>query len=176
MISPYIITILVVLLIIIVLLIVWIAYCLIPSYQQTITVKSAFENTNRYIPHFNDSQLYELDNIKVVVTGSVKKNNKIISSIIPSLTIEKIINEYIIDEYRNCLLLHESDSFNINDSLLVEGIKRYPIDKYHTNENLSIIFFNKLSPIFLNNGCQLVQLTLVANGAKVSHYRHKHRF
>jgi len=175
MISPYIISIFVVLGLIIIAMIIWVAYCLTPCYQQTITAKSSFQNTYRYIPYFNSDKLYKLDKIKIIVTGSIKKNQEHLSAIVPSLSLNQILDEQIINQYKNYILLHQVDSFIINDTLLINNLNRYPLDKYPTKENLTTMFFNKLAPILLEKGCQLVQVTLIGDGAKVSHYRHKHR-
>lgn len=176
MMSPYIITILIVLILVVVALIIWISYCLVPTYQQTIAVKLNFENTYRYIPHFNEKILYKLDNIKVVVTGCQKKHRQLSSSIISSLALETIIKNNVTNFYKNSVLIHEADSFNVSDKLISDGLRRLPQYNIPTTENLSILIFNNLSSELLNNGCQLIEVTLNSGGTKVSHYRKKHMF
>ena len=175
-IPTHIIAIFALLILIIIAMIVWIAYSLTPSYEQTITLNVPLDNTYRYIPYFNDNKIYKLDKIKIVVTGSLKRRQDIVSTIVPSLNIENIIKENIIDVYRNSLLIHEVDSFIIKNDLLNNNLKRSPLNLYPTNENLSIMFFNKLAPVLLSNGCQLIKITLSSNNTKISHYRYKYRF
>jgi hypothetical protein len=174
--SPYLIGIFVILMVMVLIMVAWIAYCLVPCYQQTITAKSHFQNTYRYIPKFNTEKSYKLDSIKVTITGTLKKEQKHGLTILPASVVERLTEETIISSYRNCLLAHEADSFKINEYLLNGDIKRCPLNKIPTLENISVIFFDKLSPVLLKNGCQLVNITLYSDNCKFNYYRNKYKF
>lgn len=150
-------------------LVIWIAYSVSAAYQQTLTITIPFDETYRYIPNLNKDHKYKLDSIKITVTGSIKKDSALGSTIVPSSQIKNIVEENIITPYKGCLLVHESNTFTVEENIL----KRCPIIKNPTVENLSIMFFNKLAPIMPKMGCQLVSIKLESEGVKVSHSRYK---
>ena len=146
--------------------VVWIAYSVSAAYQQTLTITLPFEETYRYIPSLNKEHKFKLDSIKVTVTGSLKKD---FGTIVPGNRIKNVIQENIINAYKNCLLIHEANTFIIEENIL----KRCPIVKSPTLENLSVMFFNKLAPLMPNIGCQLASVNIISDGIKVTHSRYK---
>lgn len=146
--------------------VVWIAYMVSATHQQTLTVTLPFEETYRYIPNLNEEDKFKLDSIKVTVTGSIKKDS---TTIAPKKVINNIINENIMSQYNGCLLIHEANTFTVEENVL----KRCPITKNPTLENLSIIFFNKLAPLMPKIGCQLVSIKLVSEGLKSTYSKYK---
>ena len=150
-------------------IIIWVAYSISITYQQTLTFTVPFENTYRYIPNLNKDRKHKLDYIKISVTGSIKRDSILGSTIVPGAMVKSTVYENIISPYKDCLLMHETNTFIVEEDIL----KRCPIVKNPTIENLSIIFFNKLAPIMPKLGCQLISVKLVSEGLKVSHERHK---
>lgn len=150
-------------------MVIWIAYSVSVTYQQTLTFTVPFENTFRYNPRLNGDRNHKLDFIRVTVTGTIKRDQALGSTIVPGDTITNTIHENIISPYKDCLLMHESNTFIVEENVL----KRCPIVKDPSIENLSIIFFNKLAPIMPKLGCQLVSVKLSSEGLKVTHARHK---
>jgi hypothetical protein len=146
--------------------IVLLSYYLTASYQQKITLTVPFENTYRFT-ELNKTNACRLDTIKITITGKIPKGQ---STIIPSRHIEQLIQENIIIPSQNSMFILESDIFSVNtDSLL----HRIPMVKDPTLENLSIHFYNKLSPLISKLGCQLMAVRLSSNGIKVIHSREK---
>lgn len=157
------------LLIVVIVIVVWIAYSVSAAYQQTLTLTIPFDETYRYVPNLNKDHKFKLDSIKVTITGTIKKDSLLGSTIVPSDRIKDVIQENIISPYKDCLLIYEANTFIVEENVL----KRCPIVKNPTLENLSIIFFNKLAPIMPKIGCQLVSVRLMSEGTKVSHSRYK---
>lgn len=157
------------LLIVIIVIVVWIAYSVSAAYQQTLTLTIPFDETYRYVPNINKDHKFKLDSIKVTITGTIKKDSLLDSTIVPSDRIKNVIQENIISPYKDCLLIYEANTFIVEENVL----KRCPILKNPTLENLSIIFFNKLAPIMPKIGCQLVSVRLMSEGTKVTHSRYK---
>jgi hypothetical protein len=150
-------------------IIVWTAYYVSAAYQQTLTITIPFEETYRYVPNLNKNHKFKLESIKITVTGSIKKDSLSGSTIAPGKRIKDLVRENIINSYSNCLLIHEANTFIVEENIL----KRCPIVKSPTLENLSIMFFNKLAPIMPKIGCQLVSVHLISDGTKVTHCRYK---
>ncbi len=153
------------LIIIAIIVIIWIAYSVSATHQQILTITLPFKDTYRYIPNLNNDDKFKLDAIKITVTGSIKKDS---STIIPKTKIKDIITETIISQYNNCLLMPESHIFIVEENVL----KRCPITKNPTLENLTIIFFNKLAPLMPKVGCQLVSIKLVSEELKSTYSRY----
>lgn len=156
-------------LIVVIVIIIWVAYSVSAAYQQTLTVTLPFEDTYRYIPSLNKDHKYKLDSIKVTVTGRIKKDINLSSTIVPGDKVKQVIKDNIIDFYKDSLLIQEAHTFTIEE----EVNKRYSISKIPTLENLSIIFFNKLAPLMPKLGCQLISVQLNSEGLKVDHSRYK---
>src|SRR5438128_1858251 len=150
-----------VLILTILIIITWIAYTIAVTFQQTLTLTIPFEDTYRYVPNLNRDEKYKLDFIKVKITGALKKDSANNSTITPSAKVKNVIYDNIIAPFKNCLLVQEANTFVLHQELLILDqnrtcvpnslevceLKRYPIAKSPTAENLSIIFFNKLAPI-----------------------------
>lgn len=173
------------LIIIIMIIITWVAYAISVTYQQTLTLTIPFEDTYRYVPNLNKNEKYKLDTIKVKVTGALKKDVHANSTITPSAKIRNAVYETIIEHYRNSLILHEAQTFVVTDDIVTLDqnrtcvvkemceLKRFPIAKIPTAENLSIIFFNKLAPVLKKLGAQIVSVKISSNGIHFAHSRHK---
>ena len=157
------------LILVILIILIWVAYSFSAAYQQTITITLPFDETYRYVPHLNKYLKYKIDSLKVTVTGSIKKDSLSYGTITPSSHIKDIIHKNIIDPYKNCLLVQEANTFLVDEKIL----KRCPIIKSPTVENLSIIFFNKLLPIMPNIGTQLVSVTISSGDIKATQSRYK---
>ncbi len=169
-------------LIVLIALIVWAAYSFTAAYQQTLSIELPFENSYRYINNPTDNnqiQLYNIDNpnvttnspkeilsLKIVVTGSIKSENDMIC---PSNTIKKFIYDNVIVPYKNNIIVHESQLINNRKY----NLKRLPIVKQPTLENISILFFHKLAPIISRMGCQLVSVTIKETDRRITHARYK---
>lgn len=145
------------------------AYSVSAAYQQTLTISIPFEETYRYVPNINKDHKFKLNSIKITVTGSIKKDSQSGSTITPGNRVKEVVRENIISAYSNCLLIHEANTFIVEENIL----KRCPIVKNPTLENLSIMFFNKLAPIMPKIGCQLVSVHLASEGIKITHSRYK---
>ena len=165
----YLVVIFTILAIMVMITVIWIAYSISAAYQQTITITIPFEETYRYIPNLNKNHKFKLDTIKVTVTGAIKKETVLGSTIVPGSHIKDFINENIIHPYKGCLLIHEANTFIVEENIL----RRCPIIKNPTLENLSIMFFNKLASIMPKIRCQLVSVKLMSEGLKVTHSRYK---
>lgn len=149
--------------------IIWIAYAVSAAYQQTLVVTVPFEETYRYIPSLNSEHKFKLDHIKITITGPLKKDLVSHSTIITGERIKNLVYETVINPYKDSLLVHESNTFIVQDT----SLKRHPLLKTPTLENLSVILFNKLAPLTSKLGCQLVSVKLISEGLKVSHSRYK---
>lgn len=161
-----------ILVVIILIILLWLAFSLSAAYQQTLTVDVPFVDTFRYIPHLNTEKRYPLDKIKVDVTGTLKKDSDTLSTVTPSSRVHDFIKTQLVNSYENCLLMHESHTFDIADEVLGEH-KRCPLSVHPTAENLAILFFNKLAPLMPEIGCQLVSVKIVSGTTKVTHSRYK---
>ena len=157
------------LVLVIIVIILWVAYSLSAAYQQTLTISLPFHETYRYVPNLNKYVKYKIDSIKVTITGSLKKDSLSGSTIAPASRIKQSIHDNIIDPYKNCLLIQEANTFIVDENIL----KRCPIVKSPTLENLSILFFNKLLPIMPTVGAQLVSVTIYSNNIKATQSRYK---
>lgn len=141
------------------------AYSHTAAQQQTLSLNMQFDETYRYIPDLNKDHKFKLDTVKVTVTGAIKKN-----SLLPSGNrIKGVIRDNIIDPYINCLLIQEANTFVVEENIL----KRCPITKTPSLENLSSVFFNKLSPLMRQIGCQLISVKLISEGLSATHSKHK---
>jgi len=172
----YFIILLILLIIGIIIFIVWLAYSVTAAYQQTLTINVPFEETYRHVPKLSQTKKWKLDSIKVKVTGSIKKDKELKSTIILGQLIEDMVKDNIIIPYQNCLLIQEANIFNIDENIIQVGdntLRRCPLVKNPTVENLSIMFFNKLSKLTTAIGCQLVSVKLESEGLKVIHSRYK---
>lgn len=149
--------------------IIWIAYSITAAYQQTLTVQVPFEQTYRYIPNLSRERKFKLDTIKITITGPIKRDANKQATIIPADELKALVHEQIVVPHKDCLLIHEVNTFIVEESIL----KRFPIVKAPTLENLSIMFFNKLAPIMPEYGCQLTSVKLVSEGITVTHSRYK---
>ncbi|CAH6421729.1 Hypothetical protein HVR_LOCUS1369, partial [uncultured virus] len=162
-----------------------VAYAISAAYQQTLTVTILFDETYRYVPNLNKDRKYKLDSIKITITGSIKRDSLSGATITPGARIKEIVQENIIHPYKNCLLIQEANTFIVSDSILKrtvntsdvneisDDLKRCPIVKNPTVENLSTLFFNKLAPIMPKIGAQLVSVKIDSEGIKGSHSRYK---
>ena len=150
-----------------VIIVVWIAYSVSAAYQQTFTIKLPFEETYRYVPSLDARNKFKLESIKISVVGSIRK--KVSAVITPGDKIAEIVREQVIEPYKHSLLMQETHTFTVQEDVL----KRCPLAKHATIENLSIVFFNKLAPLMPNIGCQLVSVELKSEGLKVTHARYK---
>lgn len=155
--------------VIILVIVIWVAYSVTAAYQQTLTITLPFDETYRYVPTLDQERNYKIDYIKVTVTGSIKKKADTMSTIVPSTYIKDLINKTIISPNKDSLLIHESQIFTVQDYTL----KRVPMSKIPTIENLSIIYFNKLEKVMPEIGAQLVSVSLVSDQIKVNHSRYK---
>jgi len=154
---------------VLVVVIICIAYSVSAAYQQTLTITVPFQETYRYAPSLNKDYKFKLEAIKLTVTGSIKKDSVAGSTISPGSRIKDIILENVINPYANCLLVQEANTFIVEENLL----KRCPITKNPSLENLSVMFFNKLAPLMPLIGCQLVSVKLTSEGLNVTHSRYK---
>src|SRR3989304_9555146 len=165
------------LVLVVLIVIVWIAYCVSAAYQQTLTITIPFENTYRYVPNLNREHKYEINSIKITVAGSIKRSSRVNSTITPSSKIKELIEEYVTIPYKNCLLVQEANTFIVDDSMLnIDDsivLKRCPVIKNPTVENLSIMFFNKLAPLMPKIGSQLVSVKLSSENVNITHSRYK---
>lgn len=150
-------------------IIIWVAYSITAAYQQTLAVQVPFEQTYRYIPNLSRERKFKLDKIKITVTGPVKRDASKHATIIPAEQIKALIYEQIVSPHKGCLLVHEVNTFIVEENVL----KRFPITKAPTLENLSIMFFNKLAPLMPDYGCQLISVKLFSEGITVTHSRYK---
>jgi len=64
----------------------------------------------------------------------------------------------------------DDSMLNIDDSIV---LKRCPVIKNPTVENLSIMFFNKLAPLMPKIGSQLVSVKLSSENVNITHSRYK---
>lgn len=170
--NTYLIVLIAVILFIVLIVVVWLAYSVTAAFQQTLTLTVPFDETYRYAPNLNKQHKFKLDSIKVTVTGSIKKDAGF--TISPGALIRQLVQENIIDSYKNCLLVHEANTFIVDEQVLEEQVlKRCPITKNPSLENLSIIFFNKLASLMPKIGCQLVSVKLASENLNVTHSRYK---
>jgi 6-pyruvoyl-tetrahydropterin synthase len=156
-----------ILIVLIIIIVVYVAYTVSAAYQQTLSVTIPFVDT--YRSTLNNKNTMKLDTIKITVSGNIKNDFIRPGVITLGDEIKEIIEEHIINHYKGCLLIHEADTFNVEENVL----KRCPMIKNPTLENLTILFFNKLGPIMPNIGCQLVSISLLGGGMKVKHSRYK---
>jgi hypothetical protein len=166
--APFIIILIALLILTVLILIVWVAYSVTAAYQQTLTVLCPFNETYRYIPSLSKKNS-KLDSIKITVTGRIKKKSESGPIITLGSDIKKVVHETILDPYSTCLIMHETNTFTVEEQVL----KRHPLSKEPTLENLSIIFFNKLVRLMPKLGCQLVSVSLQSQDLEVSHSRYK---
>ena len=155
--------------ILIIIVIIWAAYSVSAAYQQTLTTSLAFEGTYRHVPNLNKERKYKMDSIEITVAGTLKKDVAAAGTISPGSRIKDIVRENIIDPYRNCLLIQEAQTFVVKE----EELKRCPLVKNPTVENLAVLFFNKLATIMPKIGTQLVSVTIVSEDMKCTHSRYK---
>lgn len=148
---------------------IWLAYTLSAAYQQTLTFNFYFDETYRYVPHLNPNIKYKLDKIKITVSGSVKKDTISNSTITLANKVNKFINESIINPYKNCLIIQEAKTFTVNENVL----RRCPINNDPTVENLSVMFFNKLSALLPEIGAELVSVSIYSDNIKATNSRYK---
>lgn len=158
-----------ILVVIIITILLWLAFSLSAAYQQTLSIEVPFEETYRYVPNFNTDKKYKINKIKVEVTGKLKLESATSATITPGIKVQQLIKEHITDPYKNCLLIQEANTFLVDEKVL----KRCPLTKSPTVENLSVIFFNKLVPLMPEIGSQLVSVTIVSEDVKVTHSRYK---
>ena len=149
--------------------VIWVAYSVSAAYQQTVTLTLPFDETYRYVPNLNKDLKYKIDSIKVVITGSIKKDSLSRGTITLGSRVRELLQETVTTPYTNCLLVQEANTFIIEENIL----KRCPIVKSPTVENLSIMFFNKLAPLMPKIGAQLVSVSISSCGIKASHSRYK---
>lgn len=161
-------------------IVIWLAYAISAAYQQTVTVELPFDETYRYSPMININKKYKLDKIKITVSGTMKKGfmgNKNSFSLVLASKVRNIINDNIIIPYSKSLILHENDMFLVSEKLLASGdsliLKRAPLAKSPNVETLSVIFFNRLQPIFNKLGVRLSSVKLISGSLKAVHSRHK---
>jgi 6-pyruvoyl-tetrahydropterin synthase len=150
-------------------------YCRTCGHQQSLTLTFPFTESYRFIPDVNKEKRYKLDSIEISVTGSIKKDSSLIT---PQNKIEEIVNDNIISCYNNSMLIPEKDALTINEKLLETKnglLNRYPLKKNPTLENLTVLFFNKLEPLFPEIGCQLTSIKLRSEGIKLKYNRFKLR-
>lgn len=163
---------------ILVIIIILVAYMVSSAHQQNLSVSMPFEETYRYVSFLNKNKKYKLDDIKIIVTGKIKgqsgqEQGKPSSKGIISLgdQLSDLIREQIIIPYSNCVLVQEADIFNIGAN--IDDLKRSPIVKQPTIENLSTYFFYKLSPLMPKIGCQLISVKISSESLKATHHRYK---
>jgi hypothetical protein len=164
-----------IILIAILILIIWAAYYFTAAYQQTLIIESELDQTYRYVSTLHQHRRYRLDSIRIEVTGKLKTDS---ATIAPSDQIQALIQEHIIDPYRYCLLIHEPSLFDVDVELLAspdtsQPLRRCPLVKAPTLENLSIILFQKLVHLVPRVGAELVSVELRSGPIKVSHSRYK---
>jgi len=158
-----------ILVLVILVILIWVAYCVSAAYQQTITITVPFDETYRYVPNLNKDWKYKIDYVKVTVTGSIKKDSLSGATITPGGRIKEVLRDNITEPYKNCLLVQEANTFIVEENIL----KRCPIVKSPTVENLSVMFFNKLVPIMPKIGAQLVSVTISSGDVKATQSRYK---
>lgn len=158
-----------ILVVIIIIILVWLAYSLSAAYQQTVTVEVAFHDTYRHVANFNTERKYRVDRIKVDVTGKLKKDFASADTVSPGAKLRQLLIKEVVDPYRQSLLMHETQTFLVEEDTL----KRCPLSVNPTAENLSVMFFNKLSPLMPEIGAQLVSVKIISEDIKVTHSRYK---
>ena len=126
------------------------------TYVTTLTVDIPFEETYRYIPEAK----YKLNNMIIKVVGALDKGKIFLAKDLKALFIENIT-----DKYKDSLIMQESQTFKIPET----NLKRCPITKDPTVENLSIMFFNKMSPILKKEKISLVSVTLISEDISSSY-------
>jgi 6-pyruvoyl-tetrahydropterin synthase len=157
-----------ILLIAIIAILIWVAISVSAAYQQTLVIEVPFDQTYRYVPHFNAHKRYQVDKIKVTVTGRLKLAKDATATITPGIKIKDVVKEHITEPYKNCLLIEEMHTFLVEETVL----KRCPMTKSPTVENLSVVFFNKLATVMPEVGAQLVSVKLVSGDTTVTHSRY----
>ena len=162
--------------ILITIIIILLAYIFTAAYEQTLSLTIPFEETYRYLP---DVTTAKLDSIKITVAGTIKQDKMSLATIVHGNRLQDLVKECIINHYKNAILFHEADIFNIDNVCIKpedqteNTAKRIPLSKYPSIENLSIIFFNKLGPLLPKIGCQLVSVGISSENLKVTHHRYK---
>lgn len=170
-------------------LIIWIAYYFTAAYQQTLIIETELQQTYRYVASLNPARRYQLDSLRVEVTGKLKTDPAAEATIVPADQIQALIEEHIVEPYRHALLIHEASLFAVDESLLVPSpsgpppseslseppprLRRCPFNKTPTLENLSISFFRKLAAVIPRVGAELVSVELKSGPIRVSHSRYK---
>lgn len=167
--QAYLIAIICLVLLVVVMIIIWVCYGVYAAKQQTVSLSVPFEESYRYVPHINKDKKYKLDSIKIKVTGSIKRDAQNNSTITLGSRIKQLVRDTVIDPYKNCLIVQEANIFIMEEKVL----KRCPMEKNPTVENLSIIFFNKLGPIMSKIGAQLLAVSLRSEGVKATHSIYK---
>lgn len=170
-----------ILIFVILIIVIWVAYLTSVTYQQTLSITIPFNETYRYVPkmssspsqlasiiNLNKDHKYKIDSIKITITGSIKRDSLKGSTITPASQIKDVIHENIINPYKNCLLIQEANTFIVEENIL----KRCPMTKNPTVENLCILFFNKLAPLMPKLGAQLISIRIISEGVKASQSRH----
>ena len=150
-------------------LITWIAYSLTPAYQQTLTIDVPFTNTYRCVSTTDGSinSKSQIDHVKVKIAGLMRRNAK--QTIIPAENLKHIVIDTLVKPYENSLLINEADIFTVDELKL----KKVSLPKKPTLENLSILFFNKLSVLLPKIGGQLVNVSVYSDKLKASNLRYK---
>jgi len=155
--------------VVVIVIVLWIAFSVAARYEQKLSISMAFDETYRYVPNLNRVHKFKLDKIGITITGTMKKDAVSESTIIPGDKLKDFIRDNIIRTYKDSLIIQEANTFIVEENIL----KKYPIVKNPTLENLSIIFFNKLSPMIEKWGCKLSSVKIESEGNKVTHSRYK---
>ena len=135
------------------------------AYQQTLTITMPFEDTYRYVPGLDPEKKFKLDRIKVTITGMLKTG----AEITPGDKVRQILQETIIQPYRNCLIVQDAHVFTTPEQVL----KRCPVTKSPTVENLSLLFFNQLASALPKIGGRLASVRVESGDLRASSYRYK---
>lgn len=141
-------------------LLIWLAYTVTAAHQQTLSINLPLQNV---YCHFKGVR-YPINNVKITVT---KRSNT--QGIIAQEDLRNIIQQNVIDNYRNSIFIQESDLFILRDTKLA----RISMEREASLENVTRLLFSTLSPILGDTGCHLVSVKLISGDISVTSSRYK---
>lgn len=141
--------------------------------QQTISLTIPFDTTYRYVPMLEPEKKFKVDTIKVTITTPG-------SSVTPAASIRRMVEDAIIQPYRNCLILQDTHMFTVPEAITHLPsdsdpiiLKRCPMAINPTVENLSIILFRQLAPVMSKIGGHLISIKLQSGEITARNSRYK---
>jgi hypothetical protein len=145
----------------------WVAYSYSAAYQNTLAITLPFQNTLCY----SNGTHRPITSFTITLAGNMM--NRKSPQIINSLLLQEKIRSKILDDYRDTVIVHEADIFTV--SVPNENMKRHPIAKVPTLENLTIMLFKRIEGIIsdMRQGAQLVSVELFSDNVKVMRSRYK---